>query len=85
MMEHWPQGLQIGFPNAMVSFFFFKSLGGPLQGHKVQHLLGVPASVAYCLLKDFGKSIIIYLMGQTFLAILFKSVPFYNFMMWHDL
>jgi hypothetical protein len=26
MREHWPQGLQIGFPNSMVSFFF--SLGG---------------------------------------------------------
>jgi hypothetical protein len=25
----WPQGLQIGFPNLM----------GPIQGHKVQHLL----------------------------------------------
>jgi hypothetical protein len=21
MLEHWPQGLQIGFPNSMVSFF----------------------------------------------------------------
>jgi hypothetical protein len=72
--------MQIGFPNAMVCIFFF-SLGGPLQGHKVQHLLGVLARVAYCLLKDFGKSINIYFMGHTFLAILFKSMPFYNFMM----
>jgi hypothetical protein len=33
----WPQGLQIGFPDSMVSFF---SVLGPIQGHnKVQHLL----------------------------------------------
>jgi hypothetical protein len=39
MLEHWPQGLQIGFPNSMVSFFFFSALG-QIQGHKkVQHLL----------------------------------------------
>jgi hypothetical protein len=37
MLEHWPQGLQIGFPNPMVSFSF--SALGPIQGHKVQHLL----------------------------------------------
>jgi len=36
MLEHWPQGLQIGFPNWMLSFF---SPLGPTQGHKVQHLL----------------------------------------------
>jgi hypothetical protein len=36
MLEHWPQGLQIGFPNSMLSFF---SALGPIQGHKVQHLL----------------------------------------------
>jgi hypothetical protein len=29
-------GLQIGLPNLMVSFF---SVLGPIQGHKVQHLL----------------------------------------------
>jgi hypothetical protein len=37
MLEHRPQGLQIGFPNSIVSFFF--SALGPMQGHKVQHLL----------------------------------------------
>jgi len=36
MLEHWPQGLQIGFQNLMVSFF---PALGPIQGHKVQHLL----------------------------------------------
>jgi hypothetical protein len=36
MLEHWPQGLQIGLPNLMVTFF---SPLGPIQGHKVQHLL----------------------------------------------
>jgi hypothetical protein len=36
MLEHWPQGLQIGFPNSIV--FFFSALG-PIQSHKVQHLL----------------------------------------------
>jgi hypothetical protein len=36
MQEHFPQGLQIGLPNAIVSFF---SALGPKQGHKVQHLL----------------------------------------------
>jgi hypothetical protein len=36
MLKHWPQGLQIGLPNLMVSFF---SALGPIQGHKVQHLL----------------------------------------------
>jgi hypothetical protein len=36
MLEHWPQGLQIGFPNSMVSFF---SALGTIRGHKVQHLL----------------------------------------------
>jgi hypothetical protein len=37
MLEHWPQGLQIGFPNWMVSFF---PALGPIQGpHRVQHLL----------------------------------------------
>jgi len=36
MLEHWPRGLQIGFPNLMVSFF---SALGPIQGHKVPHLL----------------------------------------------
>jgi hypothetical protein len=38
-----PKGLQIGFPNAMVSFSlffcFFSSALGPIQGLKVQHLL----------------------------------------------
>jgi hypothetical protein len=29
----WPQGLQIGLPNLMVPAL------GPIQGHKVQHLL----------------------------------------------
>jgi len=39
MLEHWPQGLQIGFPNSFSFFFvFFKALG-PRQGRKVQHLL----------------------------------------------
>jgi hypothetical protein len=32
----WPQGLQIGFPNFMVLIF---SPLGPIQGHKVEHLL----------------------------------------------
>jgi hypothetical protein len=36
MLEHWPQGLQIGLPNLMVSF---SSALGSIQGHKVQHLL----------------------------------------------
>jgi hypothetical protein len=36
MLEHWPQGLQIGLPNLMVSFF--QALG-PIQGHKVRYLL----------------------------------------------
>jgi len=36
MLEHWPQGLQIGFPNWMVSFF---KPWGQIHGHKVQHLL----------------------------------------------
>ncbi len=37
MLEHWPQGLAcIGFRNSTVSFF---SALGPIQGHKVQHLL----------------------------------------------
>jgi len=31
----WPQGLQNGFPNFMVLVFS----PGPIQGHKVQHLL----------------------------------------------
>ncbi len=37
MLKHWPQGLQIGLPNLMVSFFL--SALGPIQGHNVQHLL----------------------------------------------
>jgi hypothetical protein len=36
MLEHWPQGLQIGFRNSMLSFF---SSLGLIQGQKVQHLL----------------------------------------------
>ncbi len=36
MLEHWAQGLQIGFPNLMVSFSFLALR--PIQGHKVQHL-----------------------------------------------
>jgi hypothetical protein len=36
MLEHWPQGLQIGLPNLMVSFFFALQ---PIQVHNVQHLL----------------------------------------------
>jgi hypothetical protein len=36
MLEHWPQGLHIGLPNSMVSFF---PALGPIQAHKVQHLL----------------------------------------------
>jgi hypothetical protein len=36
MLEHWLQGLQIGFPNSMVSFFH---PWGPIRGHIVQHLL----------------------------------------------
>jgi len=36
MLEHCAKGLQIGFLNSMVSFFF--SALGPIQGHKVQHL-----------------------------------------------
>jgi hypothetical protein len=37
MLAHQPQGLQIGFPNWMVSFFF--SALGPIQGHKIQHFI----------------------------------------------
>jgi hypothetical protein len=33
-----PRVAKIGFPNSLVSFFFFKALG-PIQGHEVQHLL----------------------------------------------
>jgi hypothetical protein len=33
MLEHWPQGLQIGFPNSMVSFF------QPWGQNKAQHSL----------------------------------------------
>jgi hypothetical protein len=36
MLQHWPQGLQIGFPSLMVSF---ASALGSIQGHKVQRLL----------------------------------------------
>jgi hypothetical protein len=36
MLEHWPKELQIGFPNWMVSFC---QPWGPIQGHKVEHLL----------------------------------------------
>jgi hypothetical protein len=36
MLKHWPQGLQIGFPNLMVSFFLAL---GPIYNHNVQHLL----------------------------------------------
>jgi hypothetical protein len=43
MLEHWPQGLQIGLSNLMVSFFF--SALGPIQGHKVQHLLILGAEI----------------------------------------
>jgi hypothetical protein len=38
MLEHWPQGLQIGFPNSMVSLF--PPLGQYKKAIKVQHLLG---------------------------------------------
>jgi hypothetical protein len=31
-----PQGLQIGFPNLLVSFYLAL---GPIQGHKVQHFI----------------------------------------------
>jgi hypothetical protein len=34
MLEYLPQGLQIGFPNGTL----FSALG-PIQGHKVEHLL----------------------------------------------
>jgi hypothetical protein len=33
MLEHWPQGLQIGLPNLMVSYF------QPWGQYNVQHLL----------------------------------------------
>jgi len=36
MLEHWPQGLQIGLPNSMVSFF---QPWGQYKAHKAQHLL----------------------------------------------
>jgi hypothetical protein len=36
MLERWSQGLQIGFPNWMVSFF--QPWVGPMQSHKVQYL-----------------------------------------------
>jgi hypothetical protein len=36
MLEHWPQGLKIGFPKWMVSFF---KPWGQIHSHKVQHLL----------------------------------------------
>jgi hypothetical protein len=35
MLEHWLEGLQIGFPDSMVWFF---SALGPTQGHKIQQL-----------------------------------------------
>jgi hypothetical protein len=35
MLEPWPQGLQIGFPNQFNGIPF--STLGPIQGHKVQH------------------------------------------------
>jgi hypothetical protein len=47
MLEHWPQGLQIGFSNWMLSFF---SALQSMQGHKVQHLL-----VTWGRLKIFKK------------------------------
>jgi hypothetical protein len=43
MLEHWPQGLQIGFPNLMVSFFH--QPWGQIQGHKVPHLLVTRAQI----------------------------------------
>jgi len=36
MLEHWPQGLQIGLPNLMVSFF---QPWGQFKAIKVKHLL----------------------------------------------
>jgi hypothetical protein len=36
MLEHWPQGFQIAFPNSMAILF---SALGRILGHKVQHLL----------------------------------------------
>jgi hypothetical protein len=38
MLEHWTQGLQIGFPNSMYGILFF-SLGGQYKAIKAQHLL----------------------------------------------
>jgi hypothetical protein len=35
MLEHWPQGLQIGFPNLTISFF---QPQGQYEGHKVQQI-----------------------------------------------
>jgi hypothetical protein len=37
LLEHWPQGLQIGFPNSMVSLF---PPLGQYKAIKVRHLLG---------------------------------------------
>jgi len=37
MLEHWPRGPKLGLPNLMV-VLFVRALG-PIQGHKVQHLL----------------------------------------------
>jgi hypothetical protein len=36
MLEHWPQELQIGFPNLDGILF---SAFGPIQGHKARQLL----------------------------------------------
>jgi hypothetical protein len=49
MLEHWLEGLQIGFRNLMVSFF---SALGPIQGHKIQQLL-----VTWGRLKTFKKKL----------------------------
>jgi len=36
MLKHWPHRLQIGLPNLMGILF---TALGPIQGHKVQHLI----------------------------------------------
>jgi hypothetical protein len=54
MLEHCPQRLQIGFPNWMVSFF---QPWGPIQGHKVEHLLVALADWKYFFLLALTPSV----------------------------
>jgi hypothetical protein len=58
MLQHWPQGLQIGFPNLMVSF---SSALGPIQGHKIQHLLVTWGNLKK---RNVTKNILFYFLNQ---------------------